>query len=50
MSSKNNESSTLSEAALEEEAFVRDRLKEELGREPTREEIDECLREHSESY
>ena len=49
MSSENPES-PLSEVALEEEKFVRERLKEELGREPTREELDEWLREHTESY
>jgi hypothetical protein len=32
----------------DEETFVREKLKEELGREPTREEIDEGLREHTE--
>jgi hypothetical protein len=40
----------LSEAVQEEDSFVRDKLKEELGREPTAEEIDEWLREHTESY
>ena len=40
----------LSEAADEEEKFVREKLKEELGREPTQEELDEWLREHTESY
>lgn len=49
MSSENLES-PLSEVALEEEKFVRERLREELGREPTREELDEWLREHTESY
>lgn len=44
------EKSELSEAAEQEEEFVRERLKEELGREPTREELDEWLREHTESY
>jgi DNA-directed RNA polymerase specialized sigma subunit len=49
MSSENEELS-LSDAVKEEEQFVRERLKDELGREPTREEIDEWLREHTESY
>jgi hypothetical protein len=40
----------LSEAADEGEKFVREKLKEELGREPTQEELDEWLREHTESY
>ena len=45
-----NEENDLSEAAQEEESFVREKLKQELGREPTSEEIDEWLREHTESY
>jgi DNA-directed RNA polymerase specialized sigma subunit len=48
--SSENEDLSLSAAAKEEEQFVRERLKDELGREPTREEIDEWLREHTESY
>ena len=45
-----NEHNELSDAAREEESFVREKLKEELGREPTGEEIDEWMREHTESY
>ena len=45
-----NDQEGLSEAATEEERFVREKLTEELGREPTREEIDEWLREHTEGY
>jgi hypothetical protein len=45
-----DESSELTEVAQEEEEFVRERLMEELGREPTQEELDEWLREHTESY
>ena len=37
-------------AAREEEEFVRQQLKEELGREPSEEELSEWLREHTESY
>jgi len=44
------ENSDLTEAAVQEEAFVREKLKEELGREPTAEEVSEWLREHTESY
>jgi len=44
------EKSGLSEAAADEEAFVREKLKTELGREPTNEEVNEWLREHTESY
>ena len=46
----NNEKDELSKAAREDEVFVSEKLNEELGREPTREEIDEWLREHTESY
>ncbi len=45
-----NENSELSEAAMEEQTYIRERLKAELGREPTNEEVDEWLREHTESY
>ena len=45
-----DQDSKLSEIAEEEEAFVRDQLMMELGRVPTREEVDEWLREHTESY
>ena len=44
------EKSDLTDAVADEEAFVREKLKEELGREPTSEEISEWLREHTESY
>jgi len=44
------EKSDLTEVAADEEAFVREKLKVELGREPTSEEISEWLREHTESY
>ncbi len=40
----------LADAGKAEEDFVRERLREELGREPTEEELDEWLREHTESY
>ena len=45
-----DEDSELTEVAKEEEEFVRERLTAELGRKPTREELDEWLREHTESY
>ncbi len=48
--SNEQEENDLSEAVREEESFVREKLKEELNREPTKEEIDEWLREHTESY
>ena len=42
--------SDLSAAALEEREFVRTTLISQLGREPTEEEVNEWLREHTESY
>jgi len=48
--SNEREENDLSEVVRGEESFVREKLKEELGREPTSEEIDEWLREHTESY
>lgn len=50
MSSEKDEAADLTLAAEQEAEFVRAHLKEELGRPPTREEIDEWLREHTESY
>ena len=51
MNSKRDENkSDLSDVASEEEDFVRDRLSSELGRQPTQEEVDEWLREHTEGY
>jgi hypothetical protein len=40
----------LKEAVKEEYEYLRNRLKEELGREPTDEELDEWLRRHTEAY
>jgi hypothetical protein len=48
--SNEDEEFELADAVQDEEQFVRDKLKEELGREPSQEEIDEWLREHTESY
>jgi hypothetical protein len=51
MSSESDEKKAdLSSVANEEENFVRERLSSELGRQPTQEEVDEWLREHTESY
>jgi hypothetical protein len=51
MSSEPNQNeSDLSNVASEEEGFVRERLSSELGRQPTQEEVDEWLREHTEGY
>ena len=44
------EKSELVSVSSVEEAFVRERLSSELGREPTQEEVDDWLREHTESY
>ena len=40
----------LEEAVQEEYEYLRNRLHEELGREPTEEELDEWLRRHTEAY
>jgi hypothetical protein len=40
----------LEEAVQEEYEYLRNRLQEELGREPTDEELDEWLRRHTEAY
>lgn len=41
---------SLKDAALTEREYVRQRLKEELQHEPTEEEIDEWMRQHTEGY
>ena len=40
----------LEDAARSEREYVRQRLREELQREPTEEELDEWLRRHTEGY
>ena len=40
----------LDDAAQSEREYVRSRLREELKREPTDEELDEWLRQHTEGY
>ncbi len=40
----------LADAARAERDYVRERLAAELRREPTEEELDEWLREHTEGY
>ena len=45
-----NEDDELENVAAEGEQFVREQLQKELGREPTDEEVNEWLREHTESY
>ena len=41
---------TLEDVARREREYLRGRLREELGREPSGEEVDEWLREHTEGY
>jgi hypothetical protein len=41
---------SLEEAAEDERDYVRRRLHDELGREPSEEEVDEWLRRHTEGY
>ena len=43
-------SNQLEEVAREEQEFVRQALREKLGRDPTEDELNEWLREHTESY
>ena len=50
MSPEKDQKSELSDAAKQEEEFLKERLTAELGRAPTQEELDEWLREHTESY
>ena len=40
----------LEEVAENEHEYLHERLREELGREPTEEEISDWLREHTEGY
>ena len=41
---------SLDEAAKMEREYVRRRLRDEMGREPSEEEVDEWLRRHTEGY
>jgi hypothetical protein len=45
-----NESSELGEVAEKEHDYLHQRLRDELGREPTEEELNEWLRQHTEGY
>lgn len=40
----------LEDAARSERDYLRQRLREELGREPTEQELDDYLRQHTEGY
>ena len=44
------EDAGLEDAARDEHEYLRRRLREELNREPTEEELDEWLRQHTEGY
>ena len=44
------EDTSLENAAQTEQEYLRRRLREELKREPTQEELDEWLRQHTEGY
>jgi hypothetical protein len=44
------ERSELSEVAETEHKYLHERLRQELGREPTEQELDEWLRQHTEGY
>ena len=45
-----DEDAPLDDAARSEREYVRERLREELKREPTEHELDEWLRQHTEGY
>ncbi len=45
-----DEQSKLEDVAQTEHAYLHRRLREDLGREPTEEELDEWLRQHTEGY
>ncbi len=46
----NDDETGLEDAARNERDYLRQRLREELGREPTEQELDEWLRQHTEGY
>ena len=48
--SRDTEPNGLGDAARAEHEFLHERLRQELGREPTEEELDEWLRQHTEGY
>ena len=49
-SSETNGGETLADAARDEREVAAHRLREELNRDPTEEEIDEWLQQHTEGY
>jgi hypothetical protein len=48
--SSDTDDATLEDAARHEQDYLRARLRDELGREPTDEELREWQREHTEGY
>lgn len=50
VSGEDGDDATLEDAAEREREYLRQRLREELQREPTEDEINEWLREHTEGY
>ncbi|HKP45509.1 MAG TPA: hypothetical protein VJT50_02850 [Pyrinomonadaceae bacterium] len=53
MSSNNdadNQNSELNEVARDERESLKQQLRQEVGREPTTEELDDWLRQHTEGY
>lgn len=49
-SEPDNADAGLEDAARTEQDYLRQRLREELQREPTEQELDEWLRQHTEGY
>ena len=47
---RDDNNSELKDVAETEHEYLHQRLREELGREPTEEELDEWLRQHTEGY
>ena len=45
-----NEENELADVAENEHEYLHERLRQELGREPTEEELDDWLRQHTEGY
>lgn len=45
-----NKDDELEDIAQTEHEYLHERLREELGREPTEDELDEWLRQHTEGY
>ncbi len=47
---KSDNGDTLEDVGRQEEDYMRERLRQELGREPTEEEVSAWLRRHTEGY